>query len=287
MAEPEPMLPGIRFLLTAIILSASVLIFGLGAAALLRAAHEEVANIPARRVMAEPVFAHQPDAPAPTLALLRLEPVAPEKAPDTPPADTTTIPEPVAESAPVPKVETKRLAALTSDDPTTADTANDTTPAEATKPEITAMPEGGSETSLAETPVSPPASAEASAPTEARLAALDTASPPPSDTQPVAFEQIAPPAMTDTSLRTTKSAALGGPAAKAETTTEAKKAGEESDPAEIRRKKRAERARERRRQAARRARLAAQQAAAQQTFDPFSQALLSAQPAPTTARRRQ
>ncbi|WP_428143199.1 hypothetical protein [Bradyrhizobium sp.] len=237
--------------------------------------------------MAEPVFAHQPDAPTPTLALLRLEPVAPEKAPDTPPADTTTIPEPVAESAPVPKVETKRLAALTSDDPTTADTANDTTPAEATKPEITAMPEGGSETSLAETPVSPPASAEAPAPTEARLAALDTASPPPSDTQPVAFEQIAPPAMTDTSLRTTKSAALGGPAAKAETTTEAKKAGEESDPAEIRRKKRAERARERRRQAARRARLAAQQAAAQQTFDPFSQALLSAQPAPTTARRRQ
>lgn len=278
------MLPGIRFLLTAIILSASVLIFGLGAAALLRAAHEEVANIPARRVMAEPVFAHQPDAPTPTLALLRLEPVAPEKAPDTPPADAAPIPEPVAESAPVPKVETKRLAALTSDDPTAGDAANDTTPAEATKPEITAKPEG--ETSLAETPVSPPASAEAPAPTEARLAALDTASPPPSDTQPVAFEQIAPPAMTDTSLRTTKSAALGGPAAKAETTNEAKKAGEEPDPAEIRRKKRAERARERRRQAARRARLAAQQAAAQQTFDPFSQALLSAQPAPTTARRR-
>ena len=40
------MLPGFRFLFTAIVLSMSVLIFGLGAAALLRAAHEEFANLP-------------------------------------------------------------------------------------------------------------------------------------------------------------------------------------------------------------------------------------------------
>ena len=45
------MLPGIRFLLAAIVLSMSILIFGLGAAALLRAAHEEVASVPARRIL--------------------------------------------------------------------------------------------------------------------------------------------------------------------------------------------------------------------------------------------
>ena len=38
------MLPGFRFLFAAIVLSMSVLVFGLGAAALLRAAHEEVAS---------------------------------------------------------------------------------------------------------------------------------------------------------------------------------------------------------------------------------------------------
>ena len=44
-----PMLPGFRFLLAAIILATSILIFGLGAAALLRAAHEEFASNPTWR----------------------------------------------------------------------------------------------------------------------------------------------------------------------------------------------------------------------------------------------
>ena len=47
-------------LLAAIVLSMSILIFGLGAAALLRAAHEEVANVPTRRVMPEPVLTMRP-----------------------------------------------------------------------------------------------------------------------------------------------------------------------------------------------------------------------------------
>ena len=46
------MLPGFRFLFAAIILSMSVLVFGLGAAALLRAAHEQFASIPSRRATA-------------------------------------------------------------------------------------------------------------------------------------------------------------------------------------------------------------------------------------------
>src|ERR1700757_3284618 len=105
------MLPGFRFLLAAIVLSMSILIFGLGAAALLRAAHEEVASVPTRRVVAEPVFAQQVEAPQPALALLSVEPAVPEKAPDAPPP-----PEPAPEAAPVPKVETEKLAAPKPDD---------------------------------------------------------------------------------------------------------------------------------------------------------------------------
>ena len=53
------MLPGFRFLFAAIVLSTSILIFGLGAAALLRASHDQFASIPARRPLPEPVFAQQ------------------------------------------------------------------------------------------------------------------------------------------------------------------------------------------------------------------------------------
>ena len=67
------MLPGFRFLFTAIVLSMSILVFGLGAAALLRAAHEEFANLPSRRAPPEPVFARLNDDPMPSLALLRVD----------------------------------------------------------------------------------------------------------------------------------------------------------------------------------------------------------------------
>ena len=73
------MLPGFRFLFAAIVLSLSILVFGLGAAALLRAAHEQFASLPSRRAPAEPVFTRQNDAPLPTLALLRFDPPAVEK----------------------------------------------------------------------------------------------------------------------------------------------------------------------------------------------------------------
>src|SRR5436305_12789200 len=65
------MLPGFRFLFAAIVLSISMLIFGLGAAALLRAAHQEFAGISSRHVPPETMFS-QRDA-SPTLALVRLE----------------------------------------------------------------------------------------------------------------------------------------------------------------------------------------------------------------------
>ena len=72
------MLPGFRFLFAAIVLSMSILVFGLGAAALLRAAHEEFASTPSWRVAPEPKFAQRnqtPDEPpVPVLAMLRVEP---------------------------------------------------------------------------------------------------------------------------------------------------------------------------------------------------------------------
>ncbi|MCC8960700.1 hypothetical protein H8B02_47110, partial [Bradyrhizobium sp. Pear77] len=66
------MLPGLRFLFAAIVLATSLLVFGLGAAALFRAAHEEFASTPARRAPPEPQFAQQPEAP-PVLAMVRVD----------------------------------------------------------------------------------------------------------------------------------------------------------------------------------------------------------------------
>lgn len=81
------MLPGIRILFATFVLSASVLIFGLGAAALLRSAHEEFVGIPAWRAAQQPM-APAIDAGRPSLALLRVEPPESKKAepakPDTP-----------------------------------------------------------------------------------------------------------------------------------------------------------------------------------------------------------
>src|SRR6266567_433960 len=85
------MLPGFRFLLAAIVLSVSIVTFGLGAAALLRAAHEEFASIPARRLAPEPYFAQPAEPPA--------EPAKPEVAAGEPPA--------IAPSAAETKIETK------------------------------------------------------------------------------------------------------------------------------------------------------------------------------------
>ena len=54
------MLPGFRFLFAAIVLSMSILVFGLGAAALLRAAHEQFASNPSWRAAPEAMFANDP-----------------------------------------------------------------------------------------------------------------------------------------------------------------------------------------------------------------------------------
>ena len=73
----RPKLPGFRFLFAAILLSTSILVFGLGVAALLRATHEQYVSNPSwRNGPQEKVFAQVSEPAQPVLAALRAEPEA-------------------------------------------------------------------------------------------------------------------------------------------------------------------------------------------------------------------
>ena len=94
------MLPGFRFLFAAIVMCMSVLVFGLGAAALMRAAHEDFSTNTSWRAPPEPRFAEQeeaakpPAAKPPVLAVLSVQPRTSEPDVDTTaaPAEDTTAP---------------------------------------------------------------------------------------------------------------------------------------------------------------------------------------------------
>jgi hypothetical protein len=236
------MLPGFRFLFTAIVLSMSILIFGLGAAALLRAAHEEFANLPARRAPPQPMFARQNDDEPPTLALLRVDtPVAENSAESTPapaaPDATTDIPASAAQTPDTRPVEPEKLAALKPADPVEA---------EAAKPEQPAS-EAGAEAPPA--PASTTASEAPAAGADVNIAAIAATPEPAAATPPEPAADIPP---FEGSIATTLIATLGGPAVYIdEKTTDAK------PDRSVARKQAAQRARERRRMmAARRARIA-------------------------------
>jgi hypothetical protein len=237
------MLPGFRFLFTAIVLSMSVLVFGLGAAALLRAAHEEFANLPSRRAPPQPMFARQNDDAPPTLALLRVDPPVAEKPAENVPAGAAAAD--IAAPAGQAPAEPEKLAALTPAEPMQVEAAKPETPA--------------TEAS-AETPVAPPPATATEAPvanTEVKITAIAaTPEPPaitPSATSP---EPAADISSFEGSIATTLIATLGGPAVfidEQTSTTEAK-----PDRSAVK-KRAAQRVRERRRiAAARRARLARQ-----------------------------
>ncbi len=84
------MLPGFRILFAAVVLSFSILIFGLGAAALLRSAHEEFVGIPSWRAAQQPLMPAV-DAGRPSLALLRVEPRRAERVEAAKPDDVKTV----------------------------------------------------------------------------------------------------------------------------------------------------------------------------------------------------
>ena len=250
------MLPGFRFLFAAIVLSMSVLIFGLGAAALLRSAHEEFASLPSRRAPAEQVFTRQNEPPMPTLALLRFDPpaIADNKPSESATAAVAPEPmtpaEPAADAAPA---EPEKLAALKPEEPMPAAARSRKRPLSRRQ----------------RLPVTP-AEATASVVNEDMKVAAIAETPEPAATS-------AAPATDKLSLEgniaATKIATLGGPAVIIEEKTEATTTDAKPDRSVVR-KRSAQRARERRRLAARRARLAARQAAAaaaQQQANPFGQ----------------
>jgi hypothetical protein len=74
------MLPGFRFLFAAVALSISLLMFGLGAAALLRAAHVQFTDVHALHPPPIALLSQPAEAASPTLSMLRVEPAATETA---------------------------------------------------------------------------------------------------------------------------------------------------------------------------------------------------------------
>jgi hypothetical protein len=241
-------------------------VFGLGAAALLRAAHEEFANIPSRRAPPEPVFAKQNDAPVPTLALLRFDPPVVDKTPDD--ALPAVIPETVAPETVAPAEQTAD-AAPAEPEKHAALKPEDSVPAEAVKPDA---PEPETTTTATATPTEP-AESEAREPAgEMKVAAIAETPPPVTAIAPTELAAEVP--SLETNVATTRIATLGGPEVTIEETRSAKAADTKADQAS---RKRAQRAKERRR-IARRARLAREAAAAaalQLQANPFAPALVT------------
>ncbi|MEH2532146.1 hypothetical protein V1277_001472 [Bradyrhizobium sp. AZCC 1588] len=264
------MLPGFRFLFTAIVLSTSILVFGLGAAALLRAAHEEFANLPSRRAAPEPMFARRNDEQPPTLALLRIDTPVVEKATENVPvaaapeaaADTPAQAAPTADASPA---EPEKLAALKLAEPMQAEVAREVAKGAAT-------PEPLAREASAETPPAPALAAEAPATnTELKLAAIPESSGPSAVATPSPAEPVTEAASPEGSLAATRIATLGGPAVLIDEKTSATTTEAKPDRSAIK-KQAAQRAREKRRiAAARRARLAREAALTlqQQQPNPF------------------
>lgn len=265
------MLPGFRFLFVAIVLSMSILVFGLGAAALLRAAHEEFANNPSRRAAPEAMFAQQSDAARPVLAMLRIEPQAAEqKASDDVPAVAEPAKPEVGTSQPT---EPDKVAALKPEE---------TSPPEAARPEIP-RPKSPAQSEAAQPLTGAPAVAS-----ETKVAAADQPSPPPQVFSPAneAMPAVSEPADASASSAAgsapTKTAALDGPTVAIATLPPAKADSTPPERSAIEKRQQARRAAHRRRMAARARQARLEQQQSQQTADPFAQAFL--QPPPAAAR---
>src|SRR6266576_640674 len=278
------MLPGFRFLFAAIMLLLSILIFGLGAAALLRAAHEEFASYPSWHVTPEATFAQQtevprreagrPEAARPdatrtdatrtdatrtVLAMLRTDASAAAKSPDVPSA---ALPLAAAEQAAPLSIpaESERIAALKPED---------LSPPEPAKPEIPVF-ESPAKSEAAQALADAPAQAD-----ETRIAATEEAVPPANEATRAASGQTSAPASPDTDLASktdlasTKIATLDGLPVTIEAQPSGKAAGANPDTSVIQKRLQARRAAQRRRMAAR-ARLARQALQQQQIPNPFA-----------------
>jgi hypothetical protein len=234
------MLPGFRFLFAAMVLSMSILVFGLGAAALLRAAHEEFASTPSWHASPEPVFAQRNESTGPVLAMLRVEPpAAGEKAPDQVAAAATPAEQPATSPIPVePEVTAKpaepEIPAMPAEPEVTTGPAEPERTAalqpENSSPPETAKPEMPVAESPAQHEAAPAQVVAADAADETKMAAStptpesapEEVSAPASEAAPAVPEQASPPASAEADGPSTKIATLGGPPVTIETAPVAK-----------------------------------------------------------------
>jgi len=185
----RPMLPGFRFLFAAILLSTSILVFGLGAAALLRASHEQYVSNPTwRNGPQEQVFAQAPEPAQPVLAVLQPEP------------EVTAEPTPSLRD----QIPTIGLPANGPEQAATPTTETDV------QPQVTeAVPEAQAPTTE---PATPEPTTEAAAPTATdTLTPADTTASIP-ETQPTAAATASEPAPADSSVAPDASVAQASPA---------------------------------------------------------------------------
>jgi hypothetical protein len=193
------MLPGFRFLFAAIVLSMSVLVFGFGAAALLRTAHEEFASTPSWQPAPETRFTQNRPAASPAaqsgsqpvLAMLRVDDPPKETPQETPrdalketPEDSLKADQPGADAAPatapVDQAATAAAEPQSAPEKIAALPAADSSPQETAQPE-TAMPEA----SVSESP--PQAATDA----PAAVDPTTTAQPPTNQAAPAPAVEIA------------------------------------------------------------------------------------------------
>lgn len=249
------MLPGLRFLFAAIVLSISLLIFGLGAAALLRAAHQEFASLPSRPQPAEKLFTAQSDVAMPSLAMLRVDtPIEDAEASDVPAtgnaqaeAEPDDPPSIVATMAPSPATEfDTRALSITS----APDLQN---PPEASTPETLLRNE-------------PAPEAETTSSIETEIAATESQPPPSPNPAATPLEQMDIAVASDTI--STKLATLGGPVDIGKRPSPIK-AKQKLRRVEVKKRLRAERATQRRKMARR---AGALPRASQAPADPFGSA---------------
>lgn len=189
------MLPGLRFLCAAIALSVSVLVFGLGGAAFLRATHERFLNARSIQVAPNDRFARQSDAPQATLSMLRFEPPASDLKSSPQPVSLTTplrepdpLPDPVAltiQNAPAPSPPADRPADASGASDAASPAAEPSSASQSGKPAPATIEEKRSEPAAAEPPVQTAAVAPAADSDPAPIAG--TVPEPPGDEAPAAI----------------------------------------------------------------------------------------------------
>jgi hypothetical protein len=216
------MLPGFRFLFAAIILSMSILSFGLGAAALLRTAHEAFASAPTWQPAPETRFAQAGDATKeanrPVLALLRVddapkaEQTASATAAVTAPAEPAALPPQDSSLAEASKPETPVTESSVSENPVAANPVaeNPVTASSASESVAPAAAENPPQAEAAPAPADTPAPAD-----ETKVAATEAAAPTANEAipvvaAPVVAAEAAPAAPERASVPTPPSPGVGG-----------------------------------------------------------------------------